>query len=111
MQNAKSTILKTTLLGISLSVAACTPADPAIVSAAATTGVVMEDKLPTDYIAEMYTGQDCSQIRKIDDGGPLCRSADYGKVVEQPIYCYSTLGNVNCYTRPDPYGTGQTPVQ
>ncbi|WP_420549985.1 hypothetical protein [Curvivirga sp.] len=111
MQKAKHTILKASTVILSLGLSACTGVEPAMVFLATTSGVVMDDKLPTDYIAEAYTGEDCSYIRQLDDGGPLCRSADYGKVVEQPLYCYNTLGTVNCYTRPDPYGNGQTPVQ
>lgn len=111
MQNAIQKILKASTIVLSLGLGACTGVEPAVMFLATTTGVVMDDKLPTDYIVEAYTGEDCSYIRQLEDGGPLCRSADYGKVVEQPLYCYSTLGNVQCYTKPDPFGNGQTPVQ
>ena len=107
----KSKTARTVTLASALILSACTGAEPAIVFLGATTDIVMTDKLPTDYIAEALTDKDCSYIRHLDDGGPLCRSEDYGKVVERPLYCYRTLGRVNCYERPDPYNMGQTPVQ
>lgn len=84
---------------------------PFAAAAGATTAFVHEDKLPTDYIAEAVTGEDCSYVRRLEDGGPLCRSHDYGQVIEKPVYCYRSLGNVTCYERPNPYGDGAQPVQ
>lgn len=84
---------------------------PVVAAAGMTTAFVHEDKLPTDYIAEAVTNEDCSYVRRLEDGGPLCRSHDYGQVIEKPIYCYRSLGNVTCYDRPNPYGDGALPVQ
>lgn len=84
---------------------------PFAAAAGATVAFVHEDKLPTDYIAEAVTGEDCSYVRRLEDGGPLCRSHDYGQVIDKPIYCYRSLGNVTCYDRPNPYGDGAQPVQ
>ncbi len=93
-------------------VAGCTSSTtPAIAFLSTVTGVVLDDKLPTDYIAEAFTDKDCSYIRQLEDGGPLCRSADYGKVIAKPIYCYKALGGVSCFNEPDPYGDGQTKIQ
>ena len=75
------------------------------------TSFIMSDKLPTDNIAEIATGLDCSYVRHLDDKGPVCRSQDYGVVIEKPIYCYKTLGKVDCYDYPDPFNIGVNHVE
>ena len=75
------------------------------------TSFIMTDKLPTDNMAEIATGLDCSYVRHLDDKGPVCRSHDYGKVIEKPIYCYRTLGKVDCYDYPDPFAVGAYHVE
>ena len=80
--------------------------------AASTSVVVMEDKLPTDLLAEYATGKDCNAIRRMEDKGPLCRSpARIVEYIEPLIYCYRTLGAVECYDRPDPYNTGASTIE
>ena len=56
-------------------------------------------KLPTDHIAETVTGLDCDYNRSLKDGGYLCRPLD-SHIIEAPVYCYSTLGTVDCYNQP-----------
>ncbi len=75
------------------------------------TSFIMSDKLPTDNIAEIATGLDCSYVKHLDDEGPVCRSQDYGVVIEKPIYCYKTLGKVDCYDYPDPFNIGANHVE
>lgn len=90
----------------------CTGAEPGLVllgGAAAT--VIAQDKLPTDYIADAATGLDCNAVRQSRDGGPWCRSQQYGTVIEAPIYCYRTLADITCYERPDPYRDGKEPIR
>ena len=111
MLNSKKAIKNALAVGSLITLTACTGAEPALVFMGATTGIIMDDKLPTDHIASYVTDKDCNYIRHIDDGGPLCRSADYGKVIERPIYCYPTLGHVNCTERKDPYNNGQAHVK
>ena len=81
----------------------------ALLAAGATTTTVMEDKLPSDFIAEAVTGQDCSYIRHVKDKGPLCRP-ERREVIERPLYCYRTLGQIECFEERDPYGIGQRTV-
>ncbi len=68
------------------------------------TGVsfVHNDKLPTDYLAELATGQDCSYVRHTEDGGAICRSLQK-EIIDQPLYCYNEMGGISCYDRDDPY--------
>jgi hypothetical protein len=82
---------------------------PIVAAAGATSTIVLEDKLPTDYVAEAVTGMDCNYIRHIEDKGPLCRP-ERREVIEQPLYCYRTLAAVECYEERDPYGIGQRTV-
>ncbi|MEQ8604569.1 MAG: hypothetical protein RIB45_14740 [Marivibrio sp.] len=81
----------------------------ALLAAGATTTTVLEDKLPSDFIAEAVTGQDCSYIRQLEDKGPLCRP-ERREVIERPLYCYRTLGQIECFEERDPYGIGQRTV-
>ena len=67
---------------------------------------VHTDKLPTDYIAERASGNECNLLKSIEDSGPMCRDSFKREVIEKPIYCYRTLGQPTCYATPDPYGTG-----
>ncbi|MBP5856807.1 hypothetical protein KAJ83_07290 [Marivibrio halodurans] len=82
---------------------------PAVAAVGATATIVLEDKLPTDYLAEAVTGQDCSYIRHVEDKGPLCRPPRR-EVVERPLYCYRTLADIECFEERDPYGIGQRTV-
>jgi hypothetical protein len=75
----------------------------------ATAFIINEDKLPTDLIAEAVTGLDCNTIRKQKDKGPLCRPARQ-EVIEAPVYCYKTLGRIDCFDRPNPYGYQQQTI-
>lgn len=93
-----------------LSVSGCLGVGTAATVAAGTTAtVIAEDKLPTDFVAEAVTGQDCSYIRHLEDKGPLCRPKQR-QVIERPVYCYKTLADVECYAERDPYGIGQRTV-
>lgn len=84
-------------------------ATPAGLLMASTAVVINEDKTPTDLIASAVTGLDCDTIRKSRDKGPLCRPQEQD-VIERPIFCYRTLGTINCFDRPDPYGYPQRTV-
>lgn len=56
-------------------------------------------KLPTDHIGDSVTGLDCDYMRSLKDGGFLCRPHN-SQIVEAPVYCYKTLGRVDCYHAP-----------
>ncbi len=56
-------------------------------------------KLPTDHVGDSVTGLDCDFMRSLKDGGFLCRPKNT-QIVEAPVYCYKTLGSVDCYHSP-----------
>lgn len=97
------------LLALALTGCASNLATPAGIFLASTAVVINEDKTPTDLIASAMTGMDCDTIRKSRDKGPLCRPEEEA-VIERPIFCYRTLGTINCFDRPDPYGYPQRTV-
>lgn len=74
------------------------PISSSTLAAASLATVVLEDKLPTDYIAEWTTGLDCNWIRQQADGGRLCRPPHPAKIVKAPVYCTKTLGGHQCYS-------------
>lgn len=85
-------------------------ATPLLALGGATATTINTNKLPTDHIADYFTGQDCNSVRQSKDGGPLCRPYELG-VIEEPRYCYKSLGTITCYTEPDPYRDGRYYVQ
>ena len=85
-------------------------AEPGFIAlAGATSTIINTDKLPTDFIGDAVTGLDCNTIRQTRDKGPLCRAPEQ-RVIERPVYCYRTLGDMNCYEQPDPFGDGAQQV-
>lgn len=93
-----------------VALSACSGAEPGFIAlTAATSTIINSDKLPTDFIADAVTGLDCNSIRQSMDKGPLCRAPEQ-RVIERPVYCYRTLGTINCYDQPDPYRDGAEQV-
>jgi hypothetical protein len=59
-----------------------------------------------DKSVSLKRDQDCSVLYLID-GAPYCRERlvpDHRK----PVYCYRTMGGVDCYAEKDPYGSAQS---
>ena len=96
------------ILALGLALAACGTETLAVASMAT---IINTDKLPSDYIAELTTGQDCNTIRASRDGGQVCRDPNAGQVYERPVYCYRTLGQITCYDKPEPYGASTRAVR
>lgn len=92
----KKLLFITSLLFLSFSLSGC-----AVVAGTAAT-LMATKKLPTDLIAQGITGKDCSTLRADKDGGPICRSKNWGKYINKPQYCYRSLGSVDCYDQKDP---------
>jgi len=99
-----------TLAALFLLLASC-GTESVYVLGAGLASFVYTDQVPTDYIAQYASGKQCSLLKAIQDGGPLCRESFTRQIVEKPIYCYRTLGLPTCYATPDPYGTGARKVQ
>jgi len=68
-------------------------------------------KFPVDHFVSMATGEDCAAVH-IEAKQPYCidrKGQLAGLAVEKR--CYNTIGQVQCYMGPDPYGTRPDPVQ
>ena len=92
-------------------ITACGSASTVYFGAATLANFVYTDKLPTDYLAEFASGQECNLLKAQKDGGPMCRDSFEHIVFEPTIYCYRTLGEIACYQKQDPYGRNSTRVQ
>ena len=90
--------------------AACGSTTSAYLIGAGLANFVYTDKLPTDYLAEFASGQECNYLKSLKDDGPLCRESFDRVVYERPHYCYRTLGEITCYERRQP-GQSLTRVQ
>jgi len=62
--------------------------------------VMATKKTITDNIASYYSGKDCSTLRK-NQGLTYCKEDQVHPKAN--VYCYTTLGKVTCYDRPDPF--------
>jgi len=91
--------------------AACGSVSTVYVGGAMLANFIYTDKLPTDYIAEFASGQECNFLKAQKDGGPFCRDSFEQIVYEAPLYCYRTLGEIACYDKRDPYGPSTTQVR
>ena len=83
-----------------------TPATALMASGAV---VINTDRTPGDHLASYITGLDCDTIRASQDKGPHCRPP-HEEIIEPPVYCYRTLGTIDCFRSPDPYGYNQREV-
>ncbi|MEQ8443205.1 MAG: hypothetical protein RIM33_13760 [Alphaproteobacteria bacterium] len=83
-----------------------TPATALMASGAV---IINTDRTPGDHLASYMTGLDCDTIRASRDGGPQCRPPNE-EIIDPPVYCYRTLGKIDCFRSPDPYGYDQREV-
>ncbi|CAK0767515.1 hypothetical protein WCLP8_4110002 [uncultured Gammaproteobacteria bacterium] len=60
-------------------------------------------KIAPDYIASAITGRDCS-IVTLEQTGYYCPPTY--EVDRSKLYCYKTLGGIDCHEAPDPYHNG-----
>ena len=97
-----------------LLVAACTPFDAGIMAGTTVISLLETDKTPTDHILSQVMNKDCSSKRLLEGADHMCldENANASKTVAQaaPSYCYRTLGNVTCYTEPNPFGSNASQV-
>lgn len=74
----------------------------------------MTKKLPPDHVATWVTGEECSALQA-ERTGEYCRTEAEIAAAEQaaapsqapPVYCYRTLGEVDCRSEPDPSAEGR----
>lgn len=85
------------LLAVSISLSGC-------FAALGAGTVVASKKTPIDHVVSLFTGKDCSIVRK-NRGDTYCVEDEVAAPVS--VYCYPTLGEATCYASPDPYPGGQ----
>ena len=115
MRKTKSSMRKTLVVStfalFTLGLGGCGGVESVFVLGAGLANFIHTDRVPTDYIAEYASGQECNLLKSIEDGGPLCRNSFTRTVVEAPVYCYRTLGEPTCYVSPDPHKTGAQTIK
>lgn len=75
--------------------------------------VVGTKKTLKDHLVSFSTGKDCSTIRK-ERGQTYCVEDEI--TTPEEIYCYNTLGAINCFGEPQDYApdvkmVGHTPLR
>jgi hypothetical protein len=84
---------------------------PIVMSTASFYTASSTGKFPVDHLVSLATGEDCASVH-IEARQPYCVTKDgqvAGLAVEKR--CYATIGQVQCFMGPDPYGTRPDPVQ
>ncbi len=77
-----------------------------VVAADIATIPVLGRSIP-DGIYSAVTGKDCSVVR-LDRGQSFCRPTE--EPPAPPPYCTRSLGTVDCWTKPNPFGAQQREV-
>ncbi len=78
-----------------------------VLSGAALYSLTTTDKLPHDHLVSAATGADCS-IVAFEQTGQYCPPEL--AVDRSDVYCYRTLGGVDCHLIPDPYRNGNRAI-
>ncbi len=95
-----------------LGLAACSPAETAALAGLSALSLLGTDKFLSDHIISQATGKDCSTLNALEEGR-FCKDEEFtvAQAVQAPTYCYRTLGEITCYTAPNPYDSRSQLVQ
>jgi hypothetical protein len=106
-------------LGLALTLLAACESNPVTVAggaagwfptpllAAEIASMSLTNKTLVDNAYSMVSGKDCSTIRYLE-GDYYCRQRlPDNTVVDVRLYCYRTLGKINCFDQPQPYQRNQ----
>ncbi len=63
--------------------------------------VVATEKPLSDHLMSFLSGKNCSVIRR-EKGQTYCEEDELRSAAPK-VYCYRSIGGVNCYDRPDPF--------
>jgi hypothetical protein len=98
----KRLTLAAVLMALGQSLAACSGSSLAVMGADAVTQVASGRSISGNVI-HAFTGKDCVPMNFFA-GKPVCPEEENAaaKKEEAPLYCYRTLGQVDCHTDPDP---------
>ncbi len=94
-------------LGAGLVLQGCTGTELVLVGGVATaTSFAYTDKAPSEHVADMVTGLDCGVIH-LEQGKKYCIDPEAEAELARermapPLYCYKTIGKVECFATPDP---------
>ena len=112
VSNSKETkaggVKATVMLTVAVFLAAFCTESVAIVGAGVPS-IIHTDKFSTDYTGELAPGKQCDTLAAIRTDAPFCH--DPLQVFQLPLYCYLSLGLIECDVTPDPYGTGAQQVK
>lgn len=96
-----------------LALAGCGPASvgPEITTVAVSAAVLITtDKTITDHVVSAIKGEDCSIVAYEREGAYCSPYPPEMQVTREEIYCYRTLGDVDCHPVPNPFGGSYQPV-
>lgn len=69
--------------------------------------VITTGKTISDHVFSYSSGKNCSTLRR-KTGQNFCEEDDIS--LPEEVYCYNSLGSVNCFEKPVPYGQGKKAV-
>ena len=90
-----------------LTVSGCSGSSLAVMGADAVTQAASGRSIAGNVI-HAFTGKDCVPLNALA-GKPVCPEENTAEVSDQaPVYCYRTLGQVDCHAEPDPMMSATT---
>lgn len=92
---------------LALGIGGCVATEPLFIASTAVSAATLTatKKTVTDHIVSAATGRDCSFV-SWSETGEYC--PEQIVVDRSDVYCYRTLGGVDCHNLPDPYKNSQT---
>ncbi len=100
-------ILRSLILALAVLAAAALASCGAVPGFAQVEGAttIATEKPLSDHFVSFMSGKNCSTIRR-EKGQTYCEEDELRSAAPK-VYCYRSIGGVNCYDRPDPFD-GQT---
>lgn len=95
---------------LAAAIALALPGCAAVSGAASVVSLMATKKTVMDHVISYATEQDCSTIA-FERGEPYCSDPNAPVPVEPVYHCYRSLGEITCYTAPDPYADGVAAVR
>ena len=95
--------------------AACDPMSVAVMGASTVASYSMTGKSPLDNAMSSASGKDCDLAKMDQREGEYCianriKQDPYFAYADNPrVYCFRTMGEIECHCAPDPYSNNSTP--
>ena len=109
--------MKSFFLFLPLLLGACAidPVSTATLGAGSIVSYNVAGKSPMDVAVSYATGRDCDSLKATERGAyctehPLTQNQYFTAANNPNVYCFKTMGGVDCHASADPYGNKANPI-